>query len=108
MKLIIGLTALLLSSMTQASGFSCINKEEAIEAATTSIENLRAEIHDKSSLWVSRQRVLEFVSGLEFSSDDSKYLSGVVTKWTCAAGSDCYVGVAVDCKANVSIFQYAD
>lgn len=111
MKLFLGLLSLVLVSSVNAESanfFRCISKEEAVSVALANFEPLRKEIKERSSFWVPRQTVREYIQSMQFSQTDGKYVSGVLAKWTCAAGSDCYVGVEVDCSGNTGTYLYND
>lgn len=111
MKLFLGLSLLVLVSTASANTsefFRCISREEAVSLASTNIEALRKEIREKSSFWVPRQTVREYINLMQFSEHDGKYVSGPLAKWTCAAGSDCYVGVEVSCDGTTGTYLYAD
>jgi hypothetical protein len=107
MKLIISLAALVLTSTAYAD-FRCVSQEEAIILATSKIESLRNDIYSESYLWVKRDKIQDYLSRIEFIQSEEKYTTGVLVKWTCAAGSDCYMGIQVTCNGDVGTFLYAD
>nr|BDT27577.1 hypothetical protein BHI3_10430 [Bacteriovorax sp. HI3] len=111
MKLFLGLSALVLVSTANvqaADFFRCITKEEAVVAANSNFESLRKELKDKSSFWVPRQTVREYIQGMQFSENEGKYVTGVLAKWTCYAGSDCYVGIEVSCDGTTGTYLFND
>lgn len=108
MKLLFLLTVLMFTFTIHASESHCVSQIEAAQAASNNLEVLRAELHSKSTFWISRQKILEYIQNLQYSENENKYKSGILAKWTCAAGSDCYVGVEVDCNGNSGIYLFAD
>jgi hypothetical protein len=91
-----------------SSEFHCIGQTEAIQSAENNIKVLRDQIHDKSSFWISRQQIREYIQNIQYSDTELKYKTGILAKWTCAAGSDCYVGIEVDCNGNSGTWIFAD
>lgn len=111
MKLFLGLSALVLVSTTNVQAedfFRCISQEEAVVVAQSNIESLRKEIRDRSTFWVPRKTVREYIQGMQFNETSGKYSTGVLAKWTCAAGSDCYVGIEVSCDGITGTYLFAD
>lgn len=108
MKLLFLLIVLMFTFTIHASESHCVNQIEAVQAASNNLEVLRVELHSKSTFWISRQKLLEYIQNLQYSANENKYKSGILAKWTCAAGSDCYVGVEVDCNGNSGTYLFAD
>jgi hypothetical protein len=109
MKLIIYLTIIMASLATiNAHAFHCIGQTEATQAASNNLKNLRSELHRKSSFWISSKEIIESLQDIQYAENEQKYKSRVLAKWTCAAGSDCYVGIEVDCSGNSDIYLFAD
>lgn len=108
MKLIICLFLLAVVTPNYASGFHCVGQIEAARIAENNIEALRAELHGKSGYWISRQKIREYIQDIQYTESELKYKTGVLAMWTCAAGSDCYVGIEVDCNGNSGIWLFAD
>lgn len=102
------LSAIVLMSSAQAFDFNCITQEEAVTSATTNLEKLRLELREQSSFWISRQKIREYVGRIDFIETERQYKTAYLAKWTCAPGADCYVGIAVDCLGNASVYQFAD
>ncbi len=111
MKLFLGLSVLVLvtSAKVEASDFfRCISKEEAVALANSNLETIRKDIREKSSFWIPRQTIREYITNIQFSERQGKYVTGALAKWTCAAGSDCYVGAEVSCEGEVGTYFYND
>ncbi|MBY0414828.1 MAG: hypothetical protein K2Q18_11710 [Bdellovibrionales bacterium] len=108
MKMSLALFALVFTSSVSAYDFRCITQEEAVQAANLNLESVRKDLHDESSFWIPRQKIREYVSRIDFLESENVYKTAYLAKWTCAAGSDCYVGVQVSCAGEVSTYMFAD
>jgi hypothetical protein len=109
MKLITYLAIFFTSAATlNAHAYQCLSQAEASQAAINNLRFLRTELHRKSSFWISSQKMLESIQEIQYSEAERKYKSSILAKWTCAAGSDCYVGVEVDCNGKSDIYLFAD
>ena len=108
MKLILGLSAMLLLSSVHASESQCVTIEEAKELALSDIESLRFDMYKLSYTHASRERIRDFVGMMDFNTEENTYKTGIISRWICAPGAECYAGIKVSCDGQTSVYTFSE
>lgn len=111
MKTILSLCALFLVSFTTTSNASevpCLNKQAAVEAVVANVDSLRFELYKQSNHSVKRSSIIATANDMSFSESDNTYYAGILTRWICAPGAECFASVAVSCDGIVSVYKISE
>jgi hypothetical protein len=105
---ILGLCALILVSTVSASEVVCLNKQAAVEAVVSNVESLRFELYKQSHRSVKRSSIIAAANDMSFSEIDNAYYAGILTRWICAPGAECFASVAVSCDGVASVYTISE